>query len=578
MRKLLVSFIILLMMECISCKTQNHSYVHYYQNKKIQIIDYREEKIAGFESNLPYIFDWEVQIPSEGYLLFGIAFKAHQFEKFPHKFQILVKEIKKNSILFKEPFAMSPEHIGMFHFKVPLKGLKNKLLNLRFELISLRKNQIFSNAVIWETPKIFSEARSKKPNVIIITIDALRADHLGCYGYPNKTSPSIDKFARNAFKYTNAYSTAGSTWPSLTTLMTSTYPSQHGVIFNGYQLQKNLVSVPEIMQQNGYQTFAFLANMKRGTHKGYNYLYRSRGDKALSNVALQVVNLYKDTNFFIWIHYLGPHAAYEAPDEYLARRGLKHKDLRYGRPIIHNSMMKKQKKFSGEILQKIIKLYDADIEYTDHLVGTLLDEITKLGLKENTIIIISADHGEELAQHFNYLYHSGSLYDSTLRIPLLWYIPSSSDKQKSTDDMISMIDIAPTLLSYLHIKVPASFKGVDVMASPENKSPENKWVFSEEYGKIYTLRDQRYRYIINPGNEEFQIMAYLKIKYDEQLFLHPTDEKEYHTIIAQNPSVAHAYHQLLTAWIHKNLPASVPPQTIDEQTKEQLRALGYVNP
>jgi len=578
MKKIVMVIIIIVLLASFSCKKQDSHYVKQYPLENIRPINYKQEIISGFTSDFPHKFLWEVQLPSDGTLEFAVAVRKHTYEDFPERLQLSVKEKRSTITLLNKQIKLIRQHGQIFYYKVPLKGFKNKQLFLEFELKSNKNNKSFSDIIIWGTPTIFSEARSEKINIVLITIDALRADHLGCYGYKYNSAPNITKFANEAFVFNRAFATDNSTWSALTSVMTSTYPTQHGVVFNGYRFRNNFISLPEILQQNGYQTIALLANMGQATHKGYDYLLKTNNDEILTNVATQKLNQFKDKPFFMWMHYFGTHAVYKAPDKYLSKYGLTPQDLKYGLPPLHYALMGEQKPIPDAILQKIIKLYDANIDATDYLVSTVLAEINRLGLKDKTMIIFSADHGETLGQHLNYLYHSGALYDAALRIPLLWYIPGKPLTQKSTDELVSSIDIAPTILSYLNIKIPPSFQGINLLKLFKGESLERKWVFSESYGKIYSLRDKKYRYTINPHKEEITIVDTLKVTYDEELYRHPADELEQHNIIKEEPKIATAYRQMLMQWVNKNLPASVPAQTIDEATKEQLKALGYVNP
>lgn len=579
MKKILLVIIIIIFLASFSCKKQQDSYYEkQYQLANMRPIDYKQEKISGFTSDFPHKFVWEVHLPSDGVLEFAVAVRRHKHGDFPERLQLSVKEKRNFITLLKKQIKLDPQHGRIFYYKVPLKGFKNKQLVLEFELKSQKNNKSFSDIILWGTPKIFSEARSEKLNIVLLTIDALRADHLGCYGYKYNSAPNITKFANEAFVFNRAFAADNSTWPALTSLITSTYPTQHGVIFNGYRFRNNFISLPEILQKNGYQTIALLANMGQATHKGYDYLLKTNDDEILTNVATQKLNQYKDKPFFMWMHYYGTHAAYKAPDKYLSKYGLTPQDLKYGTPPLHYALMGEQKPIPDAILQKIINLYDANIDATDYLVSIMLAEINRLGLKDKTMIIISADHGETLGQHLNYLYHSGALYDAALRIPLLWYIPGKSFAHKSTDELVSSIDIAPTILSYLNIKIPSSFRGINLLKLFKGESLERKWVFSESYGKIYSLRDKKYRYTINPHKEEITIVDTIKVTYDEELYRHPADALEQHNIIKEEPQIAAAYRQMLMQWVNKNLPASVPAQIIDEATREQLKALGYVNP
>jgi arylsulfatase A-like enzyme len=543
----------------------------------IQPLHLKHESRNGFYTDLPGQFNWKLFLPSKSTMIFSIGINQNYLNSIPKHLTLIIKEQNSNKLLLKKKLKSFRLGRHFKEFSINLDNFSNKITNLNFELKPNSKNfKSISNAIYWEQPKILFKSDKIEKNIIIITIDTLRADHLSYNGYFRKTSANIDKFASKSLNFSNAFSVSSATWPALTSLMTSVYPSQHGVIFNGYKLTKKIISLPEILQNNNYYTSAILGNMRRATHYGYDYIFKAPSDEVLVSRTLSKIEQLKNRKFFLWVHFLGPHAPYSAPKYYYSKYNITPEDANLGQITTHYKLFENQEVLPPDILHKIIQLYDINIEYTDYLVGLILDKIYQLNLHKNTIIILSADHGEELCQHFNYLYHSGSLYDSSLNIPLLIHIPNSKSKITKINSIVSIIDIAPTILDLVDIPIPRSFKGESLLKTLSKRPLDRDYAFSETNASLFSIRNKEWRTISNPTRKPLNIMTLFQLNYSDELYQHPADSLELNNVAAQKLNVYKQYDIFLKNWIANNLPSQVPSQMLDSETIEQLKALGYI--
>lgn len=335
----------------------------------------------------------------------------------------------------------------------------------------------------------------KRPNILLITLDCLRADHLGCFSYRRKTSPTIDDLARNGILFTQATSVSSTTRSSFPAILGSIYPLMCDDLDNPF---KNTLSVTEVLKKAGYESAAFHSNVllsrRYGYHKGFDVfedglkrgkyghpLYKIitrclrklitrvkllikggenpkiSGEKLNALVVEWVKN--KTNNFFVWVHYMDIHVPYMPLPTYVSFFRNEHLSERQLFNIYRKLLkaLKEPDVLSKEEVSQIIDLYDSCIRYADDCIKDLIDRFADLNKLENTVIIITADHGEEFGEHGN-LSHHRKLYDELIRVPLIIY-NLRGIKPRVIDIPFSLIDIAPTLVDLARVKKPIQFKG-----------------------------------------------------------------------------------------------------------------------
>ena len=421
-------------------------------------------------------------------------------------------------------------------------------------------------------------------NIIIISIDTLRADHLGTYGYKRNTSPTVDSIARESIVFENAFAVRGLTWPSLTSMLTSLYPISTNVRENGQLLNDTFITLPEILKEYNYTSAAFLANFCKAGRYGFDSRACTKGDDVrITKGALGWLDKNYDRKFFLWIHYMNPHSPYTPPEKY-ASLFVDSEYAGYTRNYTGNqsflmSITLNKTRLTPGDLNYIVSLYDGEVRSTDDQVRQIYQKLDTLGLLDNSIIIITADHGEELYQHNYYFFHGCSVYDSVLHIPLIIRLPDKAISGERVGAVVSNVDIAPTLLDLANISSPHFFEGrslVQAVLTPEGW--EN--IALSEWGEdIKAIRTPEWKYIYNPENIRPVCVGNITVELErEELYNTATDPNETINVVSRYPGAAASLKKELMDRYKPNklLNETGAPIEADEETKERLRALGYL--
>jgi arylsulfatase A-like enzyme len=250
-------------------------------------------------------------------------------------------------------------------------------------------------------------------NVVLLSIDTLRADRLGAYGYPARaTSPALDRQLASGVLFESAMAPRAATWPSLGSLLTGLYPSGHGVVENGYEFPDELPTLPKALHQAGWRTGAFLSNMCKANHQGWDDFACSGGQdgKTVRRALEWAGGLEAGRPYFLWVHLFGAHGPYYNGGD-LAAREL---DPGYQGPVGPKKwqldrVMTEKVPLEPRDLRHLDALYDAAVLGSDRLAGSLLEGLRAEGLLDRTVVIVVSDHGEELYAHHGYLYHACSV-------------------------------------------------------------------------------------------------------------------------------------------------------------------------
>jgi len=375
-------------------------------------------------------------------------------------------------------------------------------------------------------------------NIIFVLIDALRADHLSCYGYPRKTSPNIDKLAEESILFENCISQAWYTLPSVASIFTSRYPHNHMVTDKNLKLPENELTLAEVLKLYGYKTAAFTGGIffepVYGLNQGFDIYYartaQTKGPLRLrlgksSDIypkALDWIEKNRNEKFFVFIHSYDLFLPTRLPARYKnifdpGYKGVADKLLSLPRlQILKKGPDKyyyiesaksdrfKEVKIKDPDLRHIIADYDAGIHYADSFVGELLKRIKELKLYENTIIVITADHGTDLLDHRTLrFYRGGDVYDEVSKVPLLIKYPKSMMRNKRIKKQAQLIDVMPTILDSLGIPVNKEAEGRSLMIlfDNDNNTDFNKFVFSG-WENTQAIRSRQWKLIYSSGRYE----------------------------------------------------------------------------
>jgi len=410
------------------------------------------------------------------------------------------------------------------------------------------------------------------PNsVVLIVIDTLRRDHLGTYGYERDTSPALDEFADASVRYTQARSQAPWTTPSIASLLTSRYPEQLGVTDVESVLPEAATLLSERLQEAGVATGAVVSHRfssKRwGFDQGFDYFDDSNalGHDAVTSPdvtdkALAFLDAHRDTPFFLYVHYFDPHFAYREHAGFAFPRespyaGPIRPDVRFG------ELLRRQALLTAEDARELERLYDSEIAFTDAEVGRILARLDELGLDDRTLVVITADHGEEFLDHGR-IGHTKTLYDELIAVPLLVRWPGQAAGVVTAP--VALLDIAPTVLGALDLPADPGAAGRP-LPRPGDPPPADRVLFSA------TQRPTSQRAVIGGG--------YKLIDPGDgalELYFLADDPGERRNLADAEPAV----RERLAAALAGFEPGSDPPAAahsldLSDTDREALRALGY---
>ncbi len=310
-------------------------------------------------------------------------------------------------------------------------------------------------------------------NVLLIGVDTLRPDHLGCYGYMRNTSPNIDRLAGQGVLLENTISQCPWTLPSFASVLTSLYPTQHGAGINMNRLRSTFPTLADILSDNGYLTCGIVnvsvLSPEFGVDRGFDHydapppaVKRIAGE--VTRDALEWIVLHKREPFFMFVHYFDPHLAYSPPAPYDTIFDPDYEG-RIGRSFDRDKYLEmKEDLFRNEGEQTaadwdhIRALYDGEIAFTDEAIGDLLQGLEELGLKDKTLIVFLSDHGEEFFEHKGYG-HGHTLFKEVIKVPLIFSLPGVLPEGARPSGQARLVDVMPTILDLLDVDVDGRFEG-----------------------------------------------------------------------------------------------------------------------
>jgi arylsulfatase A-like enzyme len=426
-----------------------------------------------------------------------------------------------------------------------------------------------------------------KPNIILITADSLRANHLGCYGYPLPTSPHIDRLACQGVLFEKMFAPGIPTQPSHTTIFTGLHPVTHGVVAHGgrAKLARGTPFLAEMLLDEGYATCAVdtLFRERIWFGRGYEYLidpslhhlfYASVTQEELNDRAFQWIKTVPKGPFFMFIHYWDVHYPYVPPER---MRGLFYNggnptdrdnhalDEWWDHPVGAMARDTWLRTPSGLITDPnyVTALYDRELHYLDEGIQALEDTLEKQGMAEDTMIVLLADHGESMTDHRIFYDHYG-LYDCTVRVPLIVRWPGGKLRTGTRIAPFRQLsDVMPTLLEAAGVAAPEELDGssfLKQLTGEEEPSGYDRVIGLESTWQAkYYLRNNRYKFILARQPD-------LLGNPDRELYDLETDPGETHNIAADEPKLAAEMETEIETWLAEKLEAT--GQTEDPVRKE----------
>lgn len=331
----------------------------------------------------------------------------------------------------------------------------------------------------------------RRPDVVLISIDSLRHDHLGCYGYPKPTSPTIDRLASEGVRCEVAVSTTSWTLPAHAAMLTGLFDSAHGVVDNGLALSPARITLPEVLSESGWDTAGFYGGPYLdpifGLGQGFER-YEScmspeagnshedvTGPRTLGAVERWLAEVVKDGNaepFFLFIHLWDVHYDYKPPASYVEIFDPAYAGSLDASDLPHNSAIAPD--MAPADLQHLVALYDGEIRFTDEILGRILDAMDRSGRLRDALVVVTADHGEEFFEHGG-KGHQKTLFDEVVRVPLIVRWPGHLPPGTVVRDQVRLVDLAPTILSLAGVSKRPPMQGRDIspLLRGEPMAPES---------------------------------------------------------------------------------------------------------
>jgi arylsulfatase A-like enzyme len=430
------------------------------------------------------------------------------------------------------------------------------------------------------------KAVSARPDIVLVTIDALRQDHVSAYGYRRFTTPAIDRFARTALTFTHAVTQAPYTKAAVASVMSGLYPSSHKAVTTKASfaetmtgrlsapaartdvLSSGIVTLAERLQAAGYHTLGFTGNPfliePFGFAQGFDiFEFFPGGDFANANQivasALERVKRVDGKPLFLWLHLMEPHSPY-APPAWTA-----HTFSITGAPARHPLSSPPPPwllKGSPGDLRLYEEAYDEEILAVDAAFDSLLRGVQDLREGRRTVVVVTADHGEQFLDHGGWE-HSDQLYDELIRVPLMVRAPDVAPEV--VDRQVELVDLYPTCLDYAEIDSPGDLPGRSLASA--SRRLESETAFSEISGSQYAVRTDDWKLIVGAGPEP-------------KLFDLRADPHEHRNVVDRHPVELDRLRRLTDRWLTAALERGrgILPESavINPAILQRLRALGYV--
>jgi len=459
-------------------------------------------------------------------------------------------------------------------------------------------------------------------NVLLISLDTTRADHLAGFGGTESETPTLARLVREGMRFTDVTAAAPTTLASHASLVTGSYPHTHGVARNGYVLDEANVTLAEQFRARGFRTAAVLGSFaleqRFGFGQGFERYDQSfdqlasrtvdqsqRRAERVTAAALAALDELEGERWFAFVHYFDPHAPYAPPEDFVPPGGPRestpedfersarfHQERRFGTALGATAPIQqgfpahwigRTAEGEAEVDPALRGLYAGEVSYLDSALGALLAGLEQRGLLDETLVIVTADHGESFTEHHDLWNHGLWLYQTTVHVPLVLRFPDGRGAGQALDLPISSIDLAPTLHELFGLARPERCEGVSLVPLLAGRPLERGLVFSEatqpgvafeeagEWGnkkKPKAVRSGRHKLLWSPytGTEELYDLA--------------ADPEERHDLLRTPDATVTALHAELTRELRRwsrsaaPLPSSFDRTLLDE-TLERLSELGY---
>jgi arylsulfatase A-like enzyme len=486
--------------------------------------------------------------------------------------------------------------------RIPLDRLSGSAVEIVFRAVPATPSPV---TPFWGEVRLLRRPPSPPKNVLLISVDTLRADRLGCYGYARPTTPRIDGLAAQGIRFHQAISQAPWTTPSHTSLLTARYPSSHRVTQGwstferflkegrGYRvLAEDAITLAEVLQEHGFRTLALTGGATMAGELGFaqgfdSYREDSHGLLEARPVLGAWLEENRDLPFFVFFHTFEVHAPYrhtEMTEGLLteAQRDAIHRGLGQPEHADSNGFASLLRELGLFRMEVTSALYDGGIRFTDTVLGSLLEQLRRLGLEDRTLVVFTSDHGEEFGEHDRGLFyddHCQNVYEELIRVPLIMRLPGTIPAGRLVDTPVELVDVAPTILDILDVPVAPAMEGKSLRGLVTGHSNGHKeWTLSEatcDDLETKALRRPDLKYIAAWEARDGEHAGIPGPLVRQRLFDLIGDPREKRNLRVDRRRALRAILEGRAAALARNaLTATEAP--ISEDVLERLRGLGYV--
>lgn len=454
---------------------------------------------------------------------------------------------------------------------------------------------VFSGLLLFGAILIWFRSPRSRPNVVLVTVDTLRADALGCYGNSTVRTPHFDRIAREGLVFDSAACVMPMTRPSHFSIMTSQYPREHGVMNNATSLPESVATLPEMFQGAGYRTGGFVSTKllapSSGAAQGFDkyvapvteqsWPASTAGGDALAWIETQR----PDQPFFLWVHLFDPHMPYAPPPAF---RPGEDEDAQpeISWPKLLELARKTDGRLPASVLDRARRLYAGEVAAVDQFLGRLLDTLGERA--QATVIAVTADHGE-CFENGVFFEHADCLFDGAIKVPLLIRYPPLVPGGVRRLEQVDLLRLAPTLLELAGLRGMAGFARPSLLRDAGGQpalfeSPlyfqgaiENR---SLRAAQIQSIGDQAVRPSasgVRQAGVRWQSWKYVAAGSREELYDLRSDPGETRNLAAARPEAAARLRAELRSWVAAYPLRLTGEADVTAELQETLRALGYVH-
>ncbi len=430
----------------------------------------------------------------------------------------------------------------------------------------------------------YKDLHIEKPNIIFITIDTLRADHMGTYGYKYETTPNIDRFSKDAVVFEYATTPMPKTSAAFASIMTGLHPFVHKTRPIRSVLRKKWQTIAESLKISNYNTHAIVDNSNLSPKFHFNKGFDSftcvwdkindqlESTDYITTEMIKFLNQNRKEPFFLWAHYIEPHAPYLPPEQFIKNSYPKGRNIKkiVKKIIIGTSVEKKKIKTTHPFEGHYLSLYDASIRYNDNEIGKIIDLFYKKKLNKNTILIIASDHGEELGEHNLFFDHGYLTFPSSIRVPLIIYLPGKEGYREKKP--VSLMDIFPTILNYVKVKQPYEIQGKNLFS--EHSKNREFYIYGSQSLSVLLSNGNIYTEIREPFSKKLNVPR----KYFYNIFSEALEKENLWTrnkVLAKSMKRRYEKYHVFNPYPPHHKKKEKKPKLSKKELKK-LKTLGYI--